>query len=318
MVEDTQISRSLCVDIDVAIPMVIASTNVLNFGFAKYAERTTLKFNLRNESNAPVEWFITEYFYDLTTNDLVKAANTCADADHGYLCQIGSNVDIEYNLYTGKLGKFCSLLFVSTKYSSVTKGSTFVLIYAEIVEPALGIYDSKTETAIMRPPIGFIGIENKYTVSIRNQSVVRISIAWGAPEGRGTELIDVLLCPTISILEPLQCSSMIVTIHPKKEGVVHGLKIPCFVGKLTEPIWIGIEMEVKDIQVQIYQDGSDNYILWPEDELRSCRPEMIEYESITEMLPENISAEGEFVSCVEVSSGNCVKVLVTICYRHLW
>ncbi|XP_044733710.1 uncharacterized protein LOC123296314 [Chrysoperla carnea] len=263
----TNVEMPLPVNILVTIPIIESSTHILNFGYVKYSANVAKYFRISSKGIIPLKWYITEYIYDQKTQSLRKAAKPSLNIYHGILDdRNGMKCDLEYGLWTGTTGKWCSILIITTKVGCEVQGTDFVLVYGEILAPLLNILAPPAFTATLRTPINYINVKKFYSIYLRNISSIKCSYTWDRPEGRDVSKLELYIWPLGGIIQPMTTIKLYVVLEPKKIGDVTDFHVPCFVGGNLEPLWLSVETTNKDISVLIYHPYRSNpheYVEWP-------------------------------------------------------
>lgn len=152
-------------------------------------------------------------------------------------------------------------------YPTHTLLRTPVLILYEAVEPKIIIHTpTSTLPVICMHDLLNVNVVTHAVLCMHNVSKVQAYFLWGKPVGEQKDSIDIQFNPRAAVINPREVFKITVTLKPLKTGTLENIFVPCFVGRVAEPVILTVMCAVDSIHVLFklpMHDVNEGVVLWP-------------------------------------------------------
>lgn len=169
---------------------------------------------------------------------------------------------------------------------------SFMLITYEICQPKILIHSSTSDSAIICPDgLLYLGVRTFYTLCIHNASNVTAHFLWGNPIGEQVDCVQMEIYPHTGTIKPHKSVKVTVSLTPQKTGIIEYAYLPCFIGRLDEPIIVTVMCAVDNVHLIVFlptDNGRYKEIMWPPniiDEYNYMLPTDEQFENVVSIYP---------------------------------
>lgn len=141
--------------------------------------------------------------------------------------------------------------------------NTPILITYEVCQPNITIHTPTSTTPILCiPELLNINVTTHTVVCMHNTSNVPAYFLWGNPVGKQKHCINLSFSPKAGMIEPRNTFRATVTLKPQQTGILEHIYVPCFIGRVAEPVILTVMCAVDGIHV-CFSLPEDKKIYWP-------------------------------------------------------
>lgn len=101
---------------------------------------------------------------------------------------------------------------------------------------------------------------------MHNSSNVPAYFLWGSAVGKHKQCVDMLFSPKAGVIKPRNTFKVTVSLQPNVTGILEHIYVPCFIGRVAEPVILTVMCAVDNIHVCFslpVQEGKYKKIYWP-------------------------------------------------------
>lgn len=142
-----------------------------------------------------------------------------------------------------------------------------VIVTYEVCQPKIIVHSpASTSSILCIPELLNIGVTIHAVLCMHNASNVPAYFLWGAPVGKQKNCIDVRFNPKAGVIKPRDILKITISLKPQETGILEQIHVPCFVGRVDEPVMLAVMCAVDNIHVCFtlpMHDGRHRRIPWP-------------------------------------------------------
>ncbi|KAF5296355.1 hypothetical protein FQR65_LT10247 [Abscondita terminalis] len=271
-INDSLYSRVFDVCVRVVKPKIEFTINTINFGTVYKGQVVPPKqIGIKNTGFGQVQWLILECYYDFKE----KRMTYCDTLNHlsantGFLCA-GETRLLDYTIEP--LREECtwiSFLIVISIYPTQMAMDSVCLITCEVSEPNIKIHTGLSQYPLIVPgKLLYLGCKTQYNLCVHNFSKrLSGSFAFGSPEGKQADDIDITFKPKSGVVCPNSCVHVIMSIVPLEVGVIGDVEVLCHIKYCDVPIRMAFMCVVDNIHLNYYlptANENDPFVkvFWP-------------------------------------------------------
>ncbi|CAI9741831.1 Hypothetical predicted protein [Octopus vulgaris] len=224
-------------------PKVVVENSSIDFGLVCLGDCVLKELCLQNKSPVPAEFHIAEIPEpDTDPVDLNVSITEGVLAPYQFLSiNMSFAPDSVYSLKTNLL-------------LEVVDGNTsIVAVRGEVEVPYVVLESCQLDMGAIS-----CGIENRFSVSLINNSYVEAQYEWLKPVGSQAHLCEIQILPNRGIISPLKTEPFNLTFFSKEQMVFNDVFVRCKVMEMCKFLCLAITADVKGLIIQ-YQVSKDGY-----------------------------------------------------------
>lgn len=132
-------------------------------------------------------------------------------------------------------------------------------------------------------------ITTNLKVCMHNLGEIVACFLWGSIAGTQSDLMKIQFTPKSGLIKPGGSFKVDVQLTPLKLGLFEHIYVPCFVGKMNDPIMLRIFCFVENIFVNIHlpnEKGKFDVVYWPPRMVNEFEIGPSEYDYLNKEFPE--------------------------------
>lgn len=144
---------------------------------------------------------------------------------------------------------------------------TPILITYEVCQPNIIIHTpTSTSPILCISELLNVDVITHAVVCMHNSSNVPAYFLWGPAVGKQKDSMELQFNPKAGVIRPRDTFKVTVSLKPHETGILEYVFVPCFVGRVTEPVMLTVMCAVDNIHVRFelpIQEGKYQKVLWP-------------------------------------------------------
>lgn len=144
---------------------------------------------------------------------------------------------------------------------------TPILVIYEVCQPKIIIHTpTSTSPILCISELLNIGVTIHAVICMHNVSNVLAYFLWGSSVGKQNKCMNIHFNPKAGVIKPKDIFKVTVSLKPNETGILEQIFIPCFIGRVEEPVMLTVMCAVDNIHVYFdlpTPDGRRKRILWP-------------------------------------------------------
>lgn len=155
-----------------------------------------------------------------------------------------------------------------------TMVDSFMLVTYEVCQHNIVVHTCMSQSAILCPDsLLYLGVRSLYTLCIHNVGSIAAHFLCGNSVGDQAHCIDIQIFPRTGIIKPHDFIQISISLTPLETGILENIFLPCFIGRLEEPLMVTVMCAVDNVHLRIFlpnTDGRYKEISWPPNVINEC------------------------------------------------
>lgn len=151
---------------------------------------------------------------------------------------------------------------------------SFMLITYEVCQHNIMIHTAMSTSSILCPGnLMYLGVRSIYTLCVHNVGDIAAYFLWGNCVGDQAKCLDMQIFPRTGVIKPHDFVKISVSLVPLETGIIEHVFLPCFIGRLEEPLMVTVMCAVDNVHLKFFlPDNAGRYkeVLWPPTVINEC------------------------------------------------